>query len=158
MTNKNAATKIIHWLKLSLMMMTLMSCTQISPTDQEKTPAAVAPKQGHFSTGKRIYPTSPNIYGYIAQGNASWYHISEHGAKTASGEIYDLYGLTAAHATLPFWSRVKVTNLRTGRSVIVTINDRFYNHQTLIKLSFWAARNLGLTRRDSPVEVRGLSK
>ena len=152
------ATKIIHWLRLPLIMMAFVSCTQISSTDQEKTPAFIAPKIGRFPSGTRIYPISPNIYGYLAQGNASWYHISEHGAKTASGEIYDLYGLTAAHATLPFWSRVKVTNLQTGQSVIVTINDRFYNHQTLIKLSFWAARNLGLTRQDSPVEVRGLPR
>lgn len=150
--------KIVHWLRLLLITAVLVSCTQISPTEQEKTPAAAAPKVGHFPARKKIYPISPNIYGYIAQGNAFWYQLPEHGAKTASGEIYDLYGLTAAHATLPFWSRVKVTNLRTGRSVIVTINDRHYSRHALIKLSFWAARHLGLTRRNSLVEVRGLSR
>jgi len=148
---------IVHWLLL-LMMSGFVSCTQIPPTDQEKTLTSVPSTIGHFSSAARTYPTSPNIYGYHAQGNAIWYPRSQHGAKTASGEIYDLYGLTAAHATLPFWSRVEVTNLRTGRRVIVTINDRLYNHNSLIKLSFWAARHIGLTRKNSPIAVRGLSK
>ena len=101
-----------------------------------------------------------DIRGYIAQGKAFWYSIKEHGAKTASGKIYDLYGMTAAHATLPLMSQVKITNLRTRHSIIVTINDRLdNNNRALIKLSYWAARRLDLIKRSpskSKVEIRGL--
>ncbi len=88
---------------------------------------------------------------YVSQGYATWYTANEHGAKTASGQIYDLYGMTAAHATLPLFSRIKVKNLRTGRSIVVTINDDFYddNNGVLIKLSYWAARRLGIIKHPS---------
>jgi rare lipoprotein A len=88
---------------------------------------------------------------------ASWYGLSEHGAKTASGEVYDLYNMTAAHASLPLHTRVRVKNLRTGKSVIVTINDRLSDNQALIKLSYYTARRLGLLNSAAPeVEIRGL--
>lgn len=101
-----------------------------------------------------------NNSGYMAQGKASWYGISYHGAKTASGQLYDLYGMTAAHATLPLLSRVLVKNKRTGDYVIVTITDRLPERESqhlLIKLSYWAARSIGLDQRfTEEVEVRGL--
>ena len=95
--------------------------------------------------------------GYITQGIATWYKRSEHGKRTSSGQIYDLYGMTAAHATLPILTQVKVKNLRTGRSVIVTVNDRLNDKYAVIKLSYWAARHLRLTKRHSQkIEVVGL--
>jgi hypothetical protein len=59
--------------------------------------------------------------------------LAAHGAKTASGQIYDLYALTAAHASLPLLKRVKVKILTTGRCVVVTINDRPDDSNVLIK-------------------------
>jgi rare lipoprotein A len=97
----------------------------------------------------------PDVRGYVAQGYAYWYGLDEHGTKTASGQLYDLYGMTAAHATLPIFSRVRVINIATGSSVVVTINDRLYDDSVLIKLSYQAARHLGLIKRTSQVEVRG---
>jgi rare lipoprotein A len=77
--------------------------------------------------------------------------------KTASGEVYDLYNMTAAHATLPLHTRVRVKSLRTGKTVIVTINDRLSDNRGLIKLSYYTARRLGLLNTSAPeVEVRGL--
>lgn len=102
----------------------------------------------------------PNASGYLATGNASWSGLANHGMKTASGEIYDLYGMTAAHATLPLLARVRVKNLRTGKIVMVTINDRVDKSSSsnlLIKLSYHAARQLGLLKSVSAVEVRGLA-
>src|SRR3954462_681319 len=60
----------------------------------------------------------------IQSGGASWYGPGFHGKKTASGERFNTHALTAAPRTLPFGSRVRVTNARTGRSVVVRINDR----------------------------------
>ena len=94
--------------------------------------------------GKRYY-TMPASTGYMETGLASWYGTDSHGKRTSSGEIYDSYGMTAAHRTLPLPSFVKVTNKQNGRSVIVKVNDRgpFYNNR-LIDLSYVAAVKLGI--------------
>jgi len=109
---------------------------------------------------KKTLVVSPSqlevVTNYVSQGTASWYDIAAHGTKTASGQIYDLYGMTAAHASLPLMTQVKVKNIRTGNSVVVTINDRLDDEQLLIKLSYWAAHLLGLDKNPSQVvEVRG---
>ena len=76
-------------------------------------------------------------------GIASYYSETLHGRRTASGERYDMRALTAAHPTLPFGSRVRVTNLANGRSVVVRINDRGPNvEKRVIDLSYAAAREL----------------
>lgn len=83
---------------------------------------------------------------YYREGKASYYSNSFHGRKTANGERYNKNKLTAAHLTLPFGTRVKVTNKKTGKWVIVIINDRGpYNHKYLIDLSYRAAKHLGMT-------------
>ncbi|MDM8569299.1 septal ring lytic transglycosylase RlpA family protein [Thiotrichales bacterium HSG1] len=100
-------------------------------------------------------PRIPSSKGYVTRGYASQYQLSEHGMKTTSGQIYDMYGMTAAHINLPLMSTVVVKNLRTKRSVIVTINDRL--HQGLIKLSYMAANKLKLSKKSSQLlEIRGL--
>ncbi|MEO3428551.1 septal ring lytic transglycosylase RlpA family protein [Pelagibius sp. CAU 1746] len=85
-------------------------------------------------------------------GLASWYGPGFHGRRTASGKRFDMAALTAAHRSLPFGSRVRVTNLANGRSVVVLINDRGpYVKPRIIDLSRAAARELdfledGITR------------
>src|ERR1700757_3034244 len=85
----------------------------------------------------------PVIHG-VQVGVASWYGPGFHGNRTANGEIYDQYELTAAHPSLPLGSRVMVTNLTNGRSVEVRINDRgpFVDGRA-IDLSYAAARTIG---------------
>ena len=84
---------------------------------------------------------------WSVRGIASWYGSAFHGRRTASGERFNQYALTAAHRTLQFGTRVKVTNLRNGRSVIVRINDRGpYVRGRIIDLSRGAARIIGLVR------------
>lgn len=79
------------------------------------------------------------------EGIASWYGRQFHGNKTANGEIYDMYAMTAAHPTLPIPSYAKVTRPANGRSVIVRINDRGPFHPgRIIDLSYVAASKLGL--------------
>lgn len=89
-------------------------------------------------------------------GVASWYGRDFHGRPTASGERFDMHGLTAAHRTLPFGTPVEVRNPANGRSVVVRINDRGpHTRRRLIDLSYAAARDLGIAARGTaPVELR----
>lgn len=91
-------------------------------------------------------PKQLRLGGSVFQsGKASWYGPGFHGRRTASGEIFNTNSLTAAHKTLPFGSRVKVTSARTGRSVVVRINDRGpFVRGRIIDLSKASARLLGM--------------
>lgn len=81
---------------------------------------------------------------YAASGKASWYGPNFHGRLTANGEIYNQYGISAAHPTMPLPSYARVTNLQNGMSVIVRVNDRGpYAHGRIIDLSGKAAELLG---------------
>ncbi len=102
---------------------------------------------------------TPDLSGrpYVARGLASWYGRRYHGRPTSSGEPYDMYGMTAAHATLPIPSYARVTNLDNGRSVVVRINDRGPFHpERIIDLSYTAAYKLDLLRGVGMVEVERL--
>jgi rare lipoprotein A len=82
---------------------------------------------------------------HTLQGVASWYGYPHHGRLTASGRRFDMYELTAAHRTLPLGTRLRVTNLIDGRSVIVTITDRGpFVKNRVIDLSYAAAREIGM--------------
>ena len=92
---------------------------------------------------------------YKERGIASWYGKKFHGQRTSSGETYDMYGMTAAHPTLPIPSYARVTNLANHKSVIVRINDRGpFLHDRIMDLSYTAAHKLGVTGNgSSEVEV-----
>ena len=98
--------------------------------------------------------------GYSAEGKASYYGARHHGNKTASGERFDQYALTAAHRSLPFGTRVRVTNLRNDKQVVVRINDRGpYARGRIIDLSYKAAEQLDMLRDGVvPVRVEQLAK
>ena len=107
--------------------------------------------------GKR-YLVLASAAGYVERGVASWYGPDFHGKRTASGEGYDMYAMTAAHKTLPVPCYARVTNLSNGRSVIVRINDRgpFVGNR-IIDLSYTAAARLDMLRNGTAfVEVRTL--
>ena len=79
------------------------------------------------------------------QSKASWYGAEFHGKKTANGERFNMYAMTAAHKTLPLSSYAEVTNLKNHRSVIVLINDRGPFHcKRAMDLSYAAAKELGI--------------
>ncbi|MDA7085197.1 septal ring lytic transglycosylase RlpA family protein [Pseudomonas sp. SA3-5] len=98
--------------------------------------------------------------GYRAEGQASYYGARHHGQKTASGERFDQHALTAAHRSLPFGSKVLVTNLRNDKSVVVRINDRGpYAKKRIIDLSQRAAEQLDMLRAGVvPVRVQQLAE
>jgi rare lipoprotein A len=81
----------------------------------------------------------------VSQGTASWYGPGFFGNRTANGEVYQPGTMTAAHRTLPFGTRVRVTNLHNGRSAVVRINDRGpFTGNRVIDLGHGAAQELGL--------------
>jgi rare lipoprotein A len=82
---------------------------------------------------------------YKERGVASWYGKKFHGQKTSIGETYDMYGMSAAHTSLPIPSYARVTNLQNNKSVIVRVNDRGpFMHERIIDLSYTAASNIGI--------------
>lgn len=106
--------------------------------------------------GKEYLPLSPER-GYKAKGLASWYGRKFHGKATSSGEPYDMYAMSAAHATLPLPSYAKVTNLDNGKSIIVRVNDRGPFHEgRIIDLSYTAAYKLDILKGVTSVEVEAV--
>jgi rare lipoprotein A len=117
-------------------------------------PSAARP----YTVFGRSYVPMTELAPYKARGKASWYGKRYHGQPTSSGEIYDMYAMTAAHCTLPIPSYARVTNLRTNRSVVVRINDRGpFHSDRLIDLSYVAAYKLGIINAGSDlVEVESI--
>jgi rare lipoprotein A len=103
----------------------------------------------------RQYVPDRDLRAVRQRGIGSWYGRKFHGQKTASGEVYDMYAMTAAHPTLPIPSYARVTNVASGRSVIVRVNDRGpFLHERVIDLSYAAAWKLGYVEQGSAlVEV-----
>jgi len=107
--------------------------------------------------GKTYFPLQESKT-YVASGTASWYGTKFHGQNTANGEVYDLYGMSAAHKTLPLPSYVRVTNLDNNKSVVLRVNDRgpFYSDR-IIDLSYAAAKKLGYAEIGTArVKVEGI--
>jgi rare lipoprotein A len=107
--------------------------------------------------GHRYYVLSSST-AYVERGVASWYGPGFHKIRTSSGEPYDMYGMTAAHKTLPLPAYVRVTNLQNGRSVVVRVNDRgpFVGNR-IIDLTYTAAAKLDMLRDGTAmVEVRSI--
>lgn len=120
-------------------------------------PLKKANMRPYVALGKTYRPMKA-LKPYKQHGQASWYGKRYHGQPTASGEVYDMYAMTAAHPTLPIPSYARVTNLQNGRSVIVRINDRgpFLGNR-LIDLSYVAAHKLSILANGSAqVEVESI--
>ena len=93
----------------------------------------------------KLPPPTPARIGAVERGVASWYGHPYHGRMTSNGERYDMYGLTAAHLSLPFGTWLRVTNVENGRSVEVRINDRGpFIKGRFLDLTFTAAERLGM--------------
>ena len=109
--------------------------------------------------GKRYFVMN-TADGYLERGVASWYGPGFHAEKTSNGEPYDMYGMTAAHKTLPLPAFVRVTNLRNGRTVVVRINDRGpFKDGRIIDLSYTAAARLDILKDGTAlVEVQSLTQ
>jgi rare lipoprotein A len=91
---------------------------------------------------------------FVEYGKASYYGEDFHGKKTASGEVFNMWDYTCAHKTLPFNTKLKVTNLKNKKTVIVRVNDRGpFVRGRIIDLSFAAAKKIGMIK-DGIIKVK----
>ena len=130
-------------------------------------PSAAEPGTRRSDAGRtyevfgREYRVLDSAEGYVEEGMASWYGEKFHGRPTASGERYDMHGLSAAHRTLPLHTWVEVTNLENGRALVIRVNDRGPFARTgerILDLSYGAARELDVVAAGTArVRVRALS-
>ncbi|MES2500911.1 MAG: septal ring lytic transglycosylase RlpA family protein [Pseudomonadota bacterium] len=135
------------------------------PSDIDSIPSATPKNEPYLDRANKPYKALGNTYKpmtswqpYKASGVASWYGKRYHGRKTSSGEVYDMYGMSAAHPTLPLPSYAKVTNPANGRFVIVRVNDRGpFKGNRIIDLSYAAAYQLRFASAGSTlVEVEAI--
>ncbi len=156
---------------LGMVVMLLAACAPMRyakpalPPQQQASSYATLGEGGKVKHGKPYqvagqwyYPLASNAY-YDEVGVASWYGKKFHGKKTANGETYNMYAMTAAHKTLPMPSLVRVTNLENGKSIQVRVNDRGpFVKGRLIDLSYAAAKALGYVGKGTArVRVQSLN-
>jgi rare lipoprotein A len=174
-TQRRSSGPLPPWVALApaALVLTLAACatrTPAPPPDVMSVPDAVpvleAIRQGGpnkpYAVLGETYTPLPAEAALSETGLASWYGQQFHGRRTASGEIYDMHAMTAAHRTLPLPSFARVSNPANGRSVIVRVNDRGpFTKGRIIDLSYAAARKLGVVDvatvklvRITPEEIR----
>lgn len=137
-----------------------------APANLDDIPDAVPKAEPLHRYANRPYSALGKTYtpldapgNYKENGIASWYGKKFHGQKTSIGEVYDMYGMTAAHPSLPIPSYARVTNVATKKSVIVRVNDRGpFLHDRIIDLSYTAAYKLRIIGKGSAeVEVESIA-
>lgn len=134
------------------------------PADLASIPDAVPRTEPYKDSANRPYAALGKDYvplktatGFSERGLASWYGRRYNGKPTSTGEIYDMYAMTAAHTTLPLPCYVRVTNLKNGKSVVVRVNDRGPFHDgRIIDLSYTAAWKLDILKGVTEVQVDGI--
>jgi len=137
-----------------------------APANLDEIPDAVPKSEPLHRYANRPYVALGKTYtpltaasNYKERGIASWYGKKFHGQRTSSGEVYDMYGMTAAHPTLPIPSYARVTNTVSQKSVVVRVNDRGpFLHERVMDLSYTAAHKLGIIGNgSSEVEIESLA-
>lgn len=134
---------------------------KVNPTHTDA-PASLSPTPVASVTAPAVKSetrTRVSALATLTRGMASWYGKVLQGHRTASGRRFDMFEMTAAHRSLPFGSKVKVTDLRNKKSVVVTITDRgVLNPDRVIDLSYAAADKLGMLKSGvDPVKLEVLS-
>jgi rare lipoprotein A len=124
----------------------------------ERRPSPLPSQPAPYKVGDNWYQPMTHARDFRQRGIASWYGEDFHGRRTSSGEIYNMYDMTAAHKTLPLGTYVKVRNLENEKSVVVRVNDRGpFIRGRIIDLSYTSAKKIGLVGPGTaPVEVIAL--
>jgi len=141
----------------------------VSPAHRNSSPQVASPsydppkgpvKPKTYTVMGKTYRTIPSAHGFSEAGYASWYGKDFHGRPTANGEKYNMYGMTAAHKLLPFNTKVRVTNLENGKSIVVRINDRGpFVKNRIIDLTYTAAKAIDMIGPGTAkVHVESLTK
>lgn len=138
-----------HVLAALALLMSLASCGMLnSKRGDEPAASRTSAATPEHSTPVRYSRSESKHVAFTQTGTASWYGRELHGRKTASGDIFDMNGMTAAHRTLPLSSHVRVTNLENGRTVVLRVNDRGpFVGDRIIDVSAAAATRLGFANR-----------
>jgi rare lipoprotein A len=137
--------KIIHYFIITALFVNLSACMKTKPDVTS------------YKVKGKVYTPLKSAKGYKARGLASFYGKRFHNRKTSNGERYNMHSMTAAHPTLPFNTRLRVKNVKNGRTVVVRINDRGpFHSQRIIDLSDAAASRLRITS-PSMVEIQALN-
>lgn len=172
--NRHTITGAI--VRLLLVSSVLAGCTSIAPSSKDSGPKSpvdvshipdavpryeprtIAGNKSPYTVLGKTYYLLPDSKGYKEQGIASWYGNKFHGRNTSNGEVYNIYGMTAAHKTLPIPSYVRVRNLQNNKTIVVRVNDRGPFHEgRIIDLSYAGAKKLGfIDQGTAPVEVEAL--
>jgi rare lipoprotein A len=156
-TNTNPQKRLPFWLLVGISCLAMagllgtISTRTVQADAGLQRPTAVSPSVVASATPALNAVTQPAAkpHGKIFRGIASWYGSVFNGRKTASGETFNMYDMTACHPTLPFGSVVRVVNLRNRKSVVVRITDRGdlgSNNGRIIDLSYAAAEQLRMTQ------------
>ncbi|MDA8138825.1 MAG: septal ring lytic transglycosylase RlpA family protein [Desulfobacteraceae bacterium] len=154
------------WISILLLSVWLQACSVLKePSHTKPAPGAsstpgsssssTAPSQTAVDPKTRPYQVNGDWYhpladarGFEEKGIASWYGEEFHGRKTSNGETYDMYGISAAHKTLPLGTYVRVNNLENGRTLDLRVNDRGpFVRGRIIDLSYGAAQKLGIVEK-----------
>jgi rare lipoprotein A len=128
------------------------------PSPQKFSTRSKSKTAGSYTVWGKRYKKLASSAGFVQHGKASWYGKKFHGKKTANGERYNMYAMTAAHKNLPFGTLVRVTNKTNRRSVVVRVNDRGpFVKGRVIDLTYTAAKKLGmLGPGTAPVKVEAI--
>ena len=130
----------LKWLPHLMVLAVIAGCAATESTRPTRDPSP----RPYKVAGKWYQPRS-HAHGFRQKGIASWYGKKFHGRRTSNGEIYDMYGISAAHKTLPFNTVVRVHNLDNGKKIDVRINDRGpFVRGRIIDLSYGAAQKMGM--------------
>ena len=152
--------------KLVLLLVLLVASSACAPTGgyqvQVHDSAATKNLKGHqkpYSVNGELYRPLRDPNGYVEEGTASWYGPDFHGKATSCGETYDMNAMTSAHKILPMGTRLRVTNLRNHRSVVVRVNDRGpFVKSRILDLSFAAAKQLDVVASGTaPVRIEAIA-
>ena len=152
--------------KLVLVLVLLLASSACAPKGGYKVQvhdsAATKNLKGHqkpYSVNGELYKPLRDPNGYVEEGTASWYGPDFHGKSTSCGEIYDMNAMTSAHKILPMGTRLRVTNLRNNRSVVVRVNDRGpFVKSRILDLSFAAAKQLDVVASGTaPVRIEAIA-
>ncbi len=145
-------TRLPAWIAAAIAAAALQGCAGARENTQVAAPGKHSSSQNYivgrpYQIGGRWHHPAENL-DYDRTGRASWYGAELHGRRTASGERFDMNGMTAAHPTLPMPTIVRVTNVATGQSALLRINDRGpFAGNRIIDVSRAAARALGFERQ-----------
>jgi rare lipoprotein A len=138
-------SKTISYFIITILLLSLSACVKTKPDPTS------------YKVRGKVYTPLKSAKGYKAKGMASYYGKRFHKRKTSNGERFNMHSMTAAHPTLPFNTRVRVKNIKNGRTVVVRINDRGPFHSSrIIDHSYAAANRLGISSL-STVEIQALA-